>query len=104
MSSDNESFMREALRLAAKGVGYTFPNPVVGAVLVKNGKIIGKGYHKKAGKAHAEIEAFSNATEDPQGATLYVTLEPCCIFGRTPPCTDAIIEKGISQVLCATAD
>lgn len=104
MSSNNEIFMREALRIASKGVGYTFPNPAVGAVLVKNGKIIGKGFHKKAGKPHAEIEAFTNATEDPKGATLYVTLEPCCIFGRTPPCTDAIIKKGITHVISAITD
>lgn len=104
MKSNNELFMLEALKLAEKGVGFTFPNPSVGAVLVKNGKIIGRGYHKRAGLPHAEIEAFSNATQDPKGATLYVTLEPCCIFGRTPPCTDEIIKKGITQVVCAVTD
>jgi diaminohydroxyphosphoribosylaminopyrimidine deaminase/5-amino-6-(5-phosphoribosylamino)uracil reductase len=104
MRTKNELFMSEALRLAKKRSGFTFPNPTVGAVLVKNDKIIGRGYHKKAGMPHAEIEAFLNATEDPKGATLFVTLEPCCIFGRTPPCTDEIIKKGISHVVCSVTD
>ena len=96
--------MSEALRLAKKGMGWTFPNPMVGAVLVKNGRIIGKGYHKKVGLPHAEIEALANVTEDPEGATLYVSLEPCAYFGRTPPCVLEIIKKKIAQVVCAVLD
>lgn len=104
MNSQDEHFMQEALQLAQKGMSWTFPNPMVGAVLVKKGKIIGRGYHKKVGLAHAEIEAFRSASEDPQGATLYVTLEPCCILGRTPPCAPEIIKKGIAKVVCAVKD
>ena len=92
------------MRLAQKGIGWTFPNPMVGAVLVKNGKIIGSGYHKKVGLAHAEIEAFQSSSEDPQGGILYVTLEPCSVFGRTLPCVPEIINKGIAKVVCAVKD
>ena len=91
-------YMSTALKLARKAEGMTSPNPLVGAVLVKGGKIIGRGFHKMAGLPHAEIEAFSDAERNGhslKGATLYVTLEPCCHEGkRTPPCVDAIIEKG----------
>ena len=83
-------FMRLALRLARRGYGATSPNPMVGAVLVKGGKIIGRGWHRRAGLPHAEIEALLDAKKsnfNPRGATLYVILEPCCTFGRTPPCT-----------------
>ncbi len=104
MKSQEEKYMTQALQLAKKGVGWTFPNPMVGAVLVKNSKVIGAGYHKKVGHAHAEIEAFNAATEDPKGATMYVTLEPCCYFGRTPPCADEIIKRGVTKVVCATRD
>ena len=94
--------MSLALKLAKKAEGMTSPNPLVGAVLVKHGKIIGQGYHKKAGLPHAEIEAFKNADKKRnslKGATLYVTLEPCCHKDkRTPPCINAIIEKQISKV------
>lgn len=86
MKTPDERYMQEALDLAQKGLGWTFPNPMVGALLVKNGKIIGRGYHTKVGQPHAEVEAFTTATDDPEGATLYVSLEPCCVFGRTPPC------------------
>lgn len=96
--------MAEALRLAEKARGRTSPNPMVGAVLVKEGRIIGKGYHTKAGAPHAEIEAFQNAQEDPRGVTLYVTLEPCCMHGKTPPCTEAIIQAGIRRVVAAMVD
>lgn len=100
--------MSLALRLAKKGEGTTSPNPLVGAVLVKRGKIIGKGYHKKAGLPHAEIEAFNDAAKKGnslKGATLYVTLEPCCHTNkRTPPCVKAIIEKGISKVYVSMLD
>lgn len=101
-------FMKKALSLAKKGKGHTSPNPMVGAVLVKNGKIIGRGYHKKAGFPHAEIEAFNNAKKNGNsiiGSTLYVTLEPCCHTGkRTPPCTDAIILEKIKKVYVSTLD
>ncbi len=97
-------FLKETLFLAKKGLGRTNPNPMVGCVIVKNNKIIGKGYHKKYGSSHAEIEAFNNATESTKGATLYVNLEPCCHFGKTPPCTKAIIKSGIKKVICCTLD
>jgi diaminohydroxyphosphoribosylaminopyrimidine deaminase/5-amino-6-(5-phosphoribosylamino)uracil reductase len=99
--------MREALRLARKGFGATSPNPMVGAVLVKGGKIIGRGWHRRAGLPHAEIEALRDAQKNgrsPRGATLYVTLEPCCTHGRTPPCTDAIIAAGIRRVVIGATD
>jgi diaminohydroxyphosphoribosylaminopyrimidine deaminase/5-amino-6-(5-phosphoribosylamino)uracil reductase len=102
-AAKHERFMREALRLAQRGYGCTLPNPMVGAVLVKNGKVIGRGWHKKAGEPHAEIEALREA-EHARGATLYVTLEPCCTFGRTPPCTDAITTAGIREVVVAATD
>ncbi len=103
-SRSEESFMREALHIAKKGEGWTNPNPMVGAIIVKNGKIVGKGYHKKAGLPHAEIEALNDAGPRARGATLYVNLEPCRHFGRTPPCTDAIIKAGICNVVSATRD
>lgn len=100
-------YIKEALRLAKKGLGKTFPNPMVGAVIVKNNTIIAKGYHQKAGLAHAEIEAIRH-TRRPlaslTGATLYVNLEPCSHFGKTPPCTKEIIKAGIKRVVCATLD
>jgi len=99
--------MRNALRLAKKGYGITSPNPMVGAVLVKGGKIIGRGWHRRAGLAHAEIEALLDAERrghSPRGATLYVTLEPCCTHGRTPPCTDAIKAAGIKRVVVGATD
>lgn len=100
-------YMRLALRLARRGYGTTSPNPMVGAVLVKAGKIIGHGWHRRAGEPHAEIEALRDAQKrghSPRGATLYVTLEPCCTHGRTPPCTDAIIAAGIKRVVIGTTD
>ena len=100
-------FMRHALRLARKGFGSTSPNPMVGAVLVKRGKVIGQGWHHRAGLPHAEIEALQDAArrgENPQGATLYVTLEPCSTHGRTPPCCDAIRAVGIKKVFVGTID
>jgi diaminohydroxyphosphoribosylaminopyrimidine deaminase/5-amino-6-(5-phosphoribosylamino)uracil reductase len=100
-------FMRLALRLAWRGYGATSPNPMVGAVLVKGGKIIGRGWHRRAGSQHAEIEALHDAQkngENPRGATLVVTLEPCSTHGRTPPCTDAIISAGIKKVVIAATD
>ncbi len=104
---DDISMMRLALRLASRALGQTSPNPLVGAVLVKNGVIIGRGWHHRAGQPHAEIEALNDArrqNHDPSGATLYVTLEPCCTHGRTHPCVDAIIAAGIRRVVVAASD
>ena len=103
MSSD-ESFIKLAIKLAKKGLSWTNPNPMVGAVIVKNGRIISRGFHRKAGLAHAEIEALQNCEDNPKGASLYVNLEPCSNYGRTPPCTEAIIKHGIKKVVCATLD
>lgn len=102
-----QRFMRRALALARRGVGKTSPNPAVGAVLVRGGRIIGEGCHQRAGGPHAEIAAFSSARRrghSPAGATLFVTLEPCSTWGRTPPCTDAIIAAGVKQVVVGTVD
>ena len=96
--------MREALRLAKKGAGKTFPNPMVGAVVVKEGRVVGRGFHQCAGLPHAEVEALLCAKGRARGATLYVNLEPCNHFGRTPPCADAIIRSGVSRVVCAARD
>lgn len=101
---DHERFMRRALGLAAKGAGRTSPNPAVGSVIVKNGRVIAEGYHKKAGGPHAEAAALSTIKNGAKGSTLYVTLEPCCHFGRTPPCTDAIISSGIKRVVIGAVD
>ncbi len=100
-------YMRQALRLARRGYGATSPNPMVGAVLIKNGHLIGSGWHRRAGEPHAEIEAIRDAENRDQtahGATLYVTLEPCCTHGRTPPCTEAIIAAGIKKVIVGATD
>jgi len=97
-------FIHLALAYASQGIGRTSPNPAVGAVIVRDGRILGTGYHRAAGLPHAEIEALRACAENPGGATLYVTLEPCCHFGRTPPCTEAIINAGISRVVAAVHD
>ncbi len=99
-----EEMMGYAIELAEKGVGAVNPNPLVGAVVVKNGRIIGSGYHKRYGELHAERNALKNCVESPEGAEIYVTLEPCCHHGKTPPCTDAIIENGISKVYVGAMD
>jgi len=96
--------MKMALQLAAKGRGKVFPNPLVGAVLVKNGKVIGQGFHRYFGGNHAEIEALNNAVQPVSGSDLYVTLEPCAHQGKTPPCTEAIIKAGIKKVYVAMPD
>ena len=93
-----------ALELASEARGQTSPNPLVGAVVVKDGRTIGEGYHQRAGDPHAERLALDACIEDPAGATMYVTLEPCCHQGRTPPCTDAIVEAGIKRVVIASDD
>lgn len=102
-----KDYMQKALDLAKLGQGWTKSNPMVGAVIVKNEQIIGQGYHQKYGGLHAEREALKDAGaqgNDVKGATMYVTLEPCCHFGKTPPCTQAIIEAGIQKVVVATTD
>lgn len=100
----NEKYMQRALDLAIKGEGNTSPNPLVGCVIVKNDKIIGEGYHEKYGELHAERNALKNCSESAEGATMYVTLEPCAHQGKTPPCTDAIIENKIKKVVIGTID
>lgn len=101
---DDLTYMRMAYDLAAKGKGWVNPNPMVGAVLVKDQQVIGQGYHRKFGGLHAEREALAACQRDPRGSTLYVTLEPCCHTGKTPPCTDAIIQAGIRRVVVACLD
>lgn len=105
MNKNYEFFMKTALNLARKGVGMVSPNPPVGAVLVKYGKIIGWGYHKKFGGPHAEVFALKNfEKKDLEGAILFVTLEPCAHYGKTPPCTKLIVEKGIKKVVIGVRD
>ncbi|MDX9785497.1 MAG: bifunctional diaminohydroxyphosphoribosylaminopyrimidine deaminase/5-amino-6-(5-phosphoribosylamino)uracil reductase RibD [Desulfobacterales bacterium] len=103
MMTDND-YMAMALALAEKGTGYVSPNPLVGAVVVKDGVVVGKGYHEAVGKAHAEVNALNDAGEKAVGATLYVTLEPCNHTGRTPPCTEKILRSGIKKVVVAMSD
>lgn len=100
----HEHYMRRALELAKCGWGKTNPNPLVGAVIVKNGEIIAEGYHEALGCVHAEVAAFLNSKQDVSGGTLYVNLEPCSHYGRTPPCARAIIEAGIKEVIIAMID
>ena len=97
-------YMRRAMELAERGVGFTNPNPMVGAVIVKGGKVIGEGWHERCGEWHAERNAFKNCKVSAEGATMYVTLEPCCHYGKTPPCTEAIIEHGIARVVVGMED
>jgi diaminohydroxyphosphoribosylaminopyrimidine deaminase / 5-amino-6-(5-phosphoribosylamino)uracil reductase len=104
MSSSDESLMARALELAARGRGHVEPNPMVGAVVVRGGQVAGEGWHERYGEAHAEVSALAAAGEASRGATLYVTLEPCCHHGKTPPCADAILRAGISRVVAAMAD
>ncbi|MGM0403486.1 MAG: bifunctional diaminohydroxyphosphoribosylaminopyrimidine deaminase/5-amino-6-(5-phosphoribosylamino)uracil reductase RibD [Thermodesulfobacteriota bacterium] len=104
MENPDTGYMKMALELAAKGRGYTSPNPMVGAVIVKNGSIAGRGYHQAAGKPHAEVNAIDDAGAAAAGATMYVTLEPCNHYGRTPPCTQAILAAQISRVVVAMDD
>jgi diaminohydroxyphosphoribosylaminopyrimidine deaminase / 5-amino-6-(5-phosphoribosylamino)uracil reductase len=97
-------FMRRALVLAERGRNSTSPNPMVGCVVVRNGRPIGEGFHRRAGEPHAELEALRNSSEPPAGATVYVNLEPCCHQGRTPPCTRALVEAGVARVVAAVSD
>ncbi len=101
---DDKDYMRLALEYAEKGRGFTAPNPMVGAVIVKGGRIIGQGWHERYGEKHAERNALDSCVEPTKGATMYVTLEPCCHQGRQPPCTDAIIRAGISRVVVGSDD
>ncbi len=103
-SADDHRFMARALQLAAKGIYGTAPNPNVGCVLVRDGVIVGEGWHEKAGEPHAEIHALRQAGEKARGATAYVTLEPCCHHGKTPPCSDALIAAGVARVVAAMVD
>ena len=96
--NQDEKWMAQALSLAERGAGKTDPNPLVGAVIVRDGQLLGQGWHRAWGGLHAEREALADCREDPRGATAYVTLEPCCHWGKTPPCTEALIEAGISVV------
>lgn len=100
----NEAYMRRAIELAKKGIGFVNPNPLVGAVIVKDGRIIGEGFHARYGDLHAERNAIKNLTESAEGAEIYVTLEPCCHYGKQPPCTEAIVEAGIKKVYCGSYD
>lgn len=105
--ASDRKYMQMAIDMAWQGEGYVSPNPLVGAVLVRDGRVLGKGWHRQAGDLHAEREALKDAAdrqEDPQGATLYVTLEPCCHYGKQPPCTEAIIEAGIRRVVVGSDD
>ncbi len=103
-TKDDIKYMKMALELAAKATDKTYPNPMVGAVIVKGGRVVGKGYHKKAGCDHAEIVAIKNARDNAKGAKMYVSLEPCYNHGKTPPCTDAIMKSGIKEVIVAAKD
>ena len=100
----DKSYMKRALYLARHGMGKTSPNPMVGAAIVKSDRVIGEGYYRRFGGKHAEVNAIENAEEDIGGATMYVTLEPCCHYGQTPPCTDAIITSKIGKVVIGMLD
>ncbi len=101
---EDNDYMKLALALAQKGWGWTGPNPMVGAVIVKEGRIIGQGWHEKYGQAHGERNALNSCTETPEGGTMYVTLEPCCHYGKQPPCVDGILEAGIKRVVTGSDD
>lgn len=104
VQEQDELYMKQAIELARKGCGRTNPNPMVGAIIEKNGHVIGQGYHEKYGELHAERNALADCVEKPSGATMYVTLEPCCHYGKQPPCTQAIIESGVKRVVIGSDD
>src|SRR6266516_2446613 len=104
MSATDEGWMRRALELAERGRGAVEPNPLVGAVVVRDGIVVGEGWHQRYGGPHAEVYALAAAGAAARGATLYVTLEPCCHHGKTPPCTDAVIRAGVRRVVAAMLD
>ncbi|MDR3589790.1 MAG: bifunctional diaminohydroxyphosphoribosylaminopyrimidine deaminase/5-amino-6-(5-phosphoribosylamino)uracil reductase RibD [Negativicutes bacterium] len=103
-SEEDRQYMLKALELAGRAVGRTSPNPMVGAVIVKDGRVVGEGYHQKAGTPHAEVHALAAAGQEARGATMYVTLEPCCHHGRTGPCSNAVIAAGVRRVVAAMTD
>ncbi len=103
-SKKDKEYMYRALKLAQRGCGWVSPNPLVGAVIVKEGRIIGEGYHEKYGGLHAERQALAACTENPAGADIYVTLEPCCHYGKQPPCVDALLEARIRRVVMGAPD
>ena len=102
--SEDERFMQRALELARQAQGYTSPNPMVGAVIVRDGEIVAEGYHHAAGQPHGEIEALRALEGSAEGLTMYVNLEPCSHYGRTPPCADAVIEAGLARVVIGILD
>ncbi|MGB9387134.1 MAG: bifunctional diaminohydroxyphosphoribosylaminopyrimidine deaminase/5-amino-6-(5-phosphoribosylamino)uracil reductase RibD, partial [Pseudolabrys sp.] len=102
--SDDERYMQLAFALGRRNLGHTWPNPAVGALIVKDGIIVGRGWTQRGGRPHAEVEALRRAKKAAQGATMYVTLEPCSHQGKTPPCADAIIRAGIARVVSALED
>jgi len=107
VSNQDNNYMRAALKLAQRGIGSVEPNPAVGCIIVKAGRVIGKGWHKKFGGPHAEINALEECKTlgvSPRGATMYITLEPCCHYAKTPPCTEAIVNAGLAKVVIATID
>ena len=104
MLDPHDKYMRRALILARRGLGKTGPNPAVGCVIVKNGKVVGEGWHKRAGTPHAEVHALAQAGTSAKNADVYVTLEPCAHFGKTPPCADALIEAGVARVYAGMVD
>lgn len=103
-SPEDESYLRRALKLAMRGQGRVEPNPMVGCVIVKSGRVLGEGYHRRFGGPHAEIEALRRCRRSPRGATVYVTLEPCCHFGETPPCTHALLAAGVARLVVPVKD
>lgn len=104
LHNQDQVFLKRTLKLAQNGQGHTLPNPMVGAMIVKKGKVVAQGYHKKAGLPHAELEALNSASSSVAGATLYVNMEPCCYSDKTPPCTKTIIQSKIDRVVCCTLD
>lgn len=102
--TEHSFYMERAIQLARRGTGFTNPNPLVGAVIVKDHRIIGEGWHARYGDLHAERNALKHCTEDPAGADIYVTLEPCCHHGKQPPCTEALVESGIRRVYIGSRD
>src|SRR5438270_8461490 len=102
--TEADKWMARALDLAERGRGHVEPNPLVGAVVVRDGRVVGEGWHQRYGGPHAEVHALAAAGEAARGATLYVTLDPCCHHGKTPPCTDAVLRAGIRRVVAAMSD
>src|SRR5690606_14886530 len=103
-TADDHTWMARALELAVRGQGWVEPNPMVGCVIVRDGRVVGEGWHPKFGGPHAEIEALRAAGEAARGSVMYVTLEPCCHHGKTPPCADAVVAAGIRRVVVAQRD